>query len=405
LGECVSGGQYSIISYGVHQPIPQSTSLLVDYLFSVAILKGASDIHIEWYEYDVGVRLRIDGVLRDGVSLARWQALQVLSRLKVLMGLDITQQHRPQDGAVRIVHEGQSIDIRASFFPTLYGEKVVLRLLGSHYDTMQLHALPFSGKILAALYAVAREAQGLFLVTGPTGAGKTTTLYAVLQAVDRARKNVITLENPIEYRIQHVTQTQIDESKSLCFATAIRSILRQDPDVVLIGELRDTDTLKSAIEAALTGHLVVSTLHTGRASAVPIRLREMGIEPYLIASALKGVLAQRLLSTLCGHCQISLPVSEVEAAWVRLHGSTLTHTGSAAGCASCQFTGYEGQIVIGELWQCDSAAIELLYNEASTQQDFQQCAEANGMNSLAKQGLELVRAGRVALADLMCHDM
>lgn len=401
----MNAGQYAIRSYDIQQHMPQSTVELLDYLVSVGIVKGASDIHIEWYEYDVRVRFRIDGILRDGVVLARVQALQIICRLKVLMGLDITQQQRPQDGALRILYNAQPVDMRASFFPTLFGEKVVLRLLGSHYETMQLHALPFAGDILAALYAVARETQGLFLVTGPTGAGKTTTLYAVLQAVDRARKNVITLEDPIEYRIQSVAQTQIDESQSLHFATAVRSILRQDPDVILIGELRDVDTLTSAVEAALTGHLVVSTLHTSRASAVPIRLREMGIEPYLIASALKGVLAQTLLSTLCAQCRVLAPVSETENVWAQSHGVEITHTGLAVGCGACQFTGYAGQVVIGELWQCDASATALLHNPAATQQEFQTCAERAGMRSLIKQGLALVEQGSVALADLLCRDL
>ena len=399
------GAQYSIAVHSAEWSVPRDAVALVDYLIARAIQQGASDIHIEWGEYDVAVRLRIDGVLRDASLLERSHALQVISRLKVLMGLDITQQHNPQDGALRILYDAQSLDIRASFFPTLFGEKVVLRLLGSHYETMQLHALPFSGSILTALYRIAHETQGLFLVTGPTGSGKTTTLYALLQAVDRERKNVITLEDPIEYRMQRVTQTHIREHQSLQFATAMRSVLRQDPDVVLIGELRDSDTLKTAIEAALTGHLVVSTLHTGRASAVPIRLREMGIEPYLIATALKGVLAQRLVSTLCEGCKREVPASAVERAWARSQGVEILTVWGAPGCTACQCTGYDGQIVIGELWQCDASAIELLNNREATERDFQACAEKSGMTSLAQQGLALVQAGRVALADLMCREL
>jgi type II secretory ATPase GspE/PulE/Tfp pilus assembly ATPase PilB-like protein len=401
----VNGARHILSSFQHTQYVPLNAVAALDYILSAAVFQGASDIHIEWRESDVGIRLRIDGILREYGALDRTLSLQIISRLKVLMGLDITEHMRPQDGALRVEYEGQAIDVRASFFPTLFGEKVVLRLLGSHYEITQLYALPFSGPMLAALYDITREAQGLFLVTGPTGAGKTTTLYAMLQAIDRVQKNVITLEDPIEYRMAQVTQTQINQHQSLHFATAIRSILRQDPDVILVGELRDLDTLQSAIEAALTGHLVLSTLHTGRASAVPIRLREMGIEPYLIAAAFKGVLAQRLLSTLCSDCKYVMPCSRAESAWALAHGVMVTHTTTAGGCTHCNGTGYAGQIVIGELWRCSAEALALLHNSQATQQDFQRCAEKDGMQTLATQGLALVRAGQIALADLMCQDV
>lgn len=378
---------------------------LMDYVLSLATLQEASDVHIEPSEHDVLIRFRVGGVLAPFMRIMPWQAGQLLARCKVMMGLDSTEQRRPQDGALRVQVGRELRDIRASFFPSLWGEKVVIRLLGGHQQAMQLYALPFSSQIRLALYTLSRAAQGLFLVTGPTGAGKTTTLYGLLQAVDRSTRNVVTLEDPIEYRIDQVTQTQLNTHTEHSFAQAVRSLLRQDPDVALIGELRDADTAHSAMEAALTGHLVVSSLHTGRASAAPIRLREMGIEPYLIAHALKGILAQRLIATVCESCTEEVPVTQSEAAWAAQQGVVLKTTARGKGCAECRYSGNKGQVVIGELWQCDASALALLHTKEATQIDFEACAQKSGMIPLARVGLQLVIDKKVAIVELMSKDL
>ena len=379
---------------------------LTDYLFSLAVEQRASDVHIEFYEHEVSVRLRINGMLSLFFYMSLDQGVRLFSRLKVLMGLDVTQSNRPQDGGLRIKIKAELIDIRASFFPSLHGEKVVVRLLNGQEQMVQLYTLSFSPTINQALYRIVLRDQGLFLVTGPTGSGKTTTLYGLLQAVDRQHRNVVTLEDPIEYHIEKVTQTQIDSAGTLNFAQGIRSLLRQDPDVALIGELRDADTVHAAIEAALTGHLVLSSLHTASASSVPIRLREMGIEPYLIAHALKGVLAQRLLMTLCVECVVMRPLTAAQKQWAAASGVVLDVAGYAPGCAQCYFTGVGGQTVIAELWQCDTIrVVQLLQNSASTQADFERIAAESGMIPLARVGLDLVRQGRVAITELVDRDI
>jgi len=375
---------------------------LTDYLLATAIDQQASDLHLEFGEQELAVRLRIDGALSLFTYLSREQGMRVFSRLKVLMGLDVTKIAGPQDGGLRIKVKRQLVDVRASFFPSLHGEKVVVRFLGGQEHMVQLHTLPFSPVIRQALHTIALHDQGLFLVTGPTGSGKTTTLYALLQAVDRERRNVVTLEDPIEYHIERVTQTQVYQPGVETFAHGLRSLLRQDPDVALIGELRDADTVHSAIEAALTGHLVFSSLHTGSACGVPIRLREMGIEPYLIAHALKGVLAQRLIMVLCPACTVMTPMDPMQKEWAAHNGLALEQTGVARGCSACRYTGIGGQTVIGELWQCDSSVVvQLLQNPSSTQADFERIAAENGMIPLSRSGLNLVQEGKVAIAELI----
>lgn len=367
---------------------------LVDYLLYVAYRRVVSDIHVQFQEHDVAIRLRIDGLLQPVLHMSRQQGVAVLARLKILMGLDSTQVQMPQDGAMRLQVAGSMVDVRGSFFPSLYGEKGVVRFLNGSQDLVYLHSLPFDAPTLQALYAITRQEQGLFLVTGPTGAGKTTTLYALLQAVDCAARNVVTLENPIEYRIPGITQTQIDPSRGLTFAQGVRSLLRQDPDVALIGELRDADTVHSAIEAALTGHLVFSSLHTPRAVDAPVRLSEMGVESYLIAHALKGVLAQRLVQKLCVDCMVMRPLSQRERAWAAAHRLVLSHTGISAGCEQCSGLGFAGQTLIAELWLPTEKALQ---DVAGAVREAQQM----GMRTLLESGAALVEQGKVSIHELM----
>lgn len=397
---------YAVRSVARQELLFSDTVLLLDYVFCEAVRAGASDAHLQYQEYDAVVRLRVDGVLAPVLHITHEQARALLCRLKILMHLDSTQTHEPQDGALRLRVQEKTIDVRGSFFPAQQGEKAVIRFLDGAAAMVQVHTLPFAPAILARLYEMARCEQGLFLVTGPTGSGKTTTLYALLQAVDRLARNVVTLENPVEYRIEHVTQTDMKATASFTFAQAVRSLLRQDPDVALIGELRDSDTVHSAVEAALTGHLVFSSLHTSSASGVPIRLREMGVEPYLIAHALKGVLGQRLFLMLCGFCKRMAPLSAYESRWVAAHGGTIATTGVPVGCKACRYTGFKGQTIVAELWWCSGAAVAaLLQSDEATQADFEKQACLDGMTPLIPAALPLVAAGLVPLSDLMSKEV
>lgn len=386
--------------------IPGDTAALADHILHSAVTQGASDIHIQAQEGDAVVRLRVNGVLACFMPLTTQEALRLLSRLKVLMDLDVIQNRQPQDGALQLRVNDRTIDVRGSFFPSIFGEKAVVRLLDATLHSAQLYTLPFAPAMLRELYAITRLEQGLFLATGPTGSGKTTTLYAMLQAVDRVGRNVVTLENPVEYRIEHTTQTQLNAHHSLTFGQALRSLLRQDPDVALIGELRDHDTVHSAIEAALTGHLVFSSLHAARAAAVPVRLREMGVEPYLIMHALSGVIAQRLLSVLCNRCKFERPLSSAEKQWVDTRSLTVASTFQAAGCSACRSTGVEGQVVVAELWKIEKEAGARLLDDAQlSQEDCERLACQSGMVPMLQVAAELVAEGTVALSELVSKEL
>ena len=347
------------------------------------------------------IRLRIDGILQDYQFVSVPEGHGMLARLKVLTQTDVTQTLQPQDGAFRIVCFDRSYDIRLSLFPSLYGEKAVLRILSADQGGGNLSELGLKDELVTQLENIIMQKQGFFVVTGPTGSGKTTTLYAMLQAIDRTTRNVVTLEDPIEYRIDRVTQTQMNQAAGFHFADAIRSLLRQDPDVALIGEMRDKETAQSAVEAALTGHLVVSSLHTTHASAAAIRLREIGVEPYLIASSLTGVLAQRLVPLLCTECKMEAPADETQQGWARRFGKYMTGQWRAVGCKACSFQGRKGRTVIAELFIPDDLAREAMRDERTTVTDMHAHAQRCGLIPLGAQGLELAEQGLISLDDLM----
>lgn len=374
---------------------------MLDALLAHACQRHVSDIHMQPLRDGVVIRFRIDGILQDHQFVSRSEGTGVLTRLKVLMHADVSQAQHPQDGAFRMSYNNVSYDIRVSLFPSLYGEKAVLRLLCAEHGASTLSDLGLPAPLVAQLEQIVEMNQGFFIVTGPTGSGKTTTLYAMLQAIDRTARNVITLEDPIEYRIDRVTQTQIDPASGFHFADAMRSLLRQDPDVALIGEMRDRQTAQSAVEAALTGHLVLSSLHTTHASAAAIRLREIGVEPYLIASSLTGVLAQRLVPLLCTECKVEVAADDAQLAWARRFGVYMTGQWRAAGCAACSFQGRKGRTVIAELFTPDDLAREAMSNSQTTMGDLHAHAKRCGLQPLGAYGLELAEKGLICLTDLM----
>ena len=370
---------------------------LVDLLLDRAISAGASDIHVEPGESRLVVRARVDGVLRPVLDLPPHAAPAVVSRLKIMAGLDIAVKRLPQDGrsAVR-VGEG-SMGLRVSTLPTQDGEKVVLRLLDPAAARRPLDALGIPGGLRERLARIIGRQHGLFLVTGPTGSGKTTTLYALLESLDRAGRNVLTLEDPVEYRLPGLTQVQVRPRAGLTFPAALRSVLRQDPDVIMVGEMRDRETAEVGLAAALTGHLVLSTLHTNDAPGAVARLGEMKAARYLIAGGLLGVLAQRLVRRLCTGCRTIEPVAGDELYALGL--PTPPHVPRAVGCAECGGTGYRGRVGVFELLQVDSAIRQLILDGAPADV-IREAATAAGMTSLPADAWGRVEEGVTTLAEV-----
>lgn len=323
---------------------------LVDEIMSEAIHAGASDIHFEPSEGRLRVRVRVDGLLREQRSVPEEMKAELLSRVKIMADLDIAEKRRPQDGRIRVQSNRRRIDMRVSTLPTDHGEKIVLRILDKGGVALDLASLGFSEDLRERLLKAASRPWGMILVTGPTGSGKTTTLYSLIQAIRSADKNITTVEDPIEYRLEGITQTAVKPEIDLTFANALRSILRQDPNIILVGEIRDKETAEIAVRAALTGHLVLSTLHTNDAASAPGRLIDMGVEPFLVASALHVVVAQRLVRRLCPQCKVG-GTSDVssEAAGVPA-GS---RTWEPGGCPACGGAGFAGRIAIGEILELD----------------------------------------------------
>jgi type II secretory ATPase GspE/PulE/Tfp pilus assembly ATPase PilB-like protein len=371
---------------------------LVDEILAHGVLSGASDVHLACEERAVTVRYRIDGVLQRGRELPRDLGRPAVSRLKVIGGLDIADRLRPQDGRARLVVDGRQVDLRISTLPAAHGEKVVLRLLRPGAALASFEAMGFAPPVRAQLEFLLEARDGVVLVTGPTGAGKTTTLYAALRRVRDRDVNVVTVEDPVEYRLPGVVQVQVNERAGVTFAAALRAILRQDPDVVLVGEIRDRETAVTALQAALTGHLVLSTLHTLDAASAVARLADIGAEPYRVAAALRGVVAQRLLRRLCHACRSSRPAADAPGAqrWVPADATLREPTG----CAGCGGTGYRGRFAIAEVMR-RSPALERRVATGAPHAQIVEAARAAGMRSLWESGLSHVLAGDTALAELL----
>ena len=340
---------------------------MLNALLTQAARDGASDIHIEPYERHSSVRFRVDGTLREVVQPNRALHAALISRLKIMADLDISEKRLPQDGRISLRIGTRAVDVRVSTLPSAHGERAVRRLLDNSSGTLNLQSVGMQGPLLARLQALVQQPHGILLVTGPTGSGKTTTLYAALSQLDAQRSNIMTVEDPIEYELPGVGQTQVNSKIDLTFAKALRAILRQDPDVIMIGEIRDFETAQIAIQASLTGHLVLATLHTNDAASAITRLSDMGVEPFLLSSSLLGVLAQRLVRKLCPHCQ-------------------------GANCEQCGQTGYQGRTGVFELLVSDERIRALIHNRAA-EAEIRSAALHAGMTLMREDGERLVQAG------------
>ena len=356
---------------------------MLNALLTQAARDGASDIHIEPYERNSSVRFRVDGTLREVVQPNRALHAALISRLKIMAELDISEKRLPQDGRISLRIGTRAVDVRVSTLPGAYGERAVLRLLDKTESKLNLEAIGMQGEVLTQLQRLIAQPHGIILVTGPTGSGKTTTLYAALSRLDAAHSNIMTVEDPIEYELAGIGQTQVNSKIDLTFAKALRAILRQDPDVIMIGEIRDFETAQIAIQASLTGHLVLATLHTNDAASAVTRLTDMGIEPFLLSSSLLGVLAQRLVRKLCVACK-----SPSDSGW------------HAAGCATCGHTGYQGRTGLFELLVTNDAIRAQIHQKAA-EADIRKAALEAGMALMRQDGERLVQSGVTSREELL----
>lgn len=371
---------------------------MINALLTQAVREGASDVHIEPYESASVVRLRRDGVLRDIAHPHRGLHAAMASRIKIMASLDIAEKRLPQDGRIALRLAGRQVDVRVSTLPTTHGERLVLRLLDKGGGLIGLDRLGMAPDCRHRFENLLQQAHGILLVTGPTGSGKTTTLYAALQSMDAAHLNIVTVEDPVEFDLPGIAQIQVNARIELDFARALRAILRQDPDVILIGEIRDLETARIAVQASLTGHLVLATLHTNDAASAVTRLIDMGIEPFLLASTLRGVLAQRLVRRLCPHCR---EPHEASASERDLFGASCPDTlWQARGCAACGQGGYAGRDGIYELLDFDPDSSRLIHDNAGEDR-VRAHARARGVHSLREDGLRLLRDGRSSAEELL----
>lgn len=362
---------------------------LINGIIAEAVRRGVSDIHIEPYESGLVVRMRVDGVLRESLRMPPHVAPVVVSRIKVMARLDIAERRVPQDGRIGLTLGGKLLDVRVSTLPSRAGERVVLRILDKDSAGFSLEELGVGGAADGILQDALREPNGIILVTGPTGSGKTTTLYASLQRLNDGSRNILTVEDPVEYAIEGVGQTQVNSKVGMSFATGLRAILRQDPDVVMVGEIRDRETADIAVQASLTGHLVLSTVHTNDALGAITRLRDMKVEPFLLASSLRAVLAQRLVRRLCQSCREAVPAEMGVAALLGIRTGTIVYR--AVGCGECGNTGFKGRTGVFEAARIDSTMRRMI-NEGADEAAMARHAFARAPN-LSSAARELVLAG------------
>jgi len=356
---------------------------MINALLTQSLREGASDIHIEPFEQTSVVRFRIDGTLRDVIRPRKAIHASLISRIKIMSQLDIAEKRLPQDGRITLRVGGKPVDVRVSTLPTGHGERAVLRLLDKEAGKLDLSHLGMSAELLPQFDALISQPHGIVLVTGPTGSGKTTTLYAALSRLNATTTNILTVEDPIEYDLAGVGQTQVNARIDMSFAKALRAILRQDPDVIMIGEIRDLETAQIAVQASLTGHLVLATLHTNDAAAAVTRLLDMGIEPFLLSSSLLGVMAQRLVRKLCPYCKRS--------DGVHMH---------AVGCDKCGMTGYQGRVGVYEMLETTDEIRAQIHNRAS-EAEVREAAQKSGMKTMREDGERWLRDGTTTQAELL----
>lgn len=375
---------------------------IVNSLIAQAVKERASDIHIEPQEKNLRVRFRIDGVLREVVNFPKHTHAAIISRIKIMSEMDIAEKRLPQDGRIKVHEIGRDIDLRVSTLPTILGEKVVIRILDKKSIILNIKGLGFSNDNLNRYQKLYRQSYGMILVTGPTGSGKTTTLYSTLTELNSDTQNIITVEEPVEYRLDGINQVQVNPKAGLSFANGLRSILRQDPNIVMVGEIRDTETANIAIRAALTGHLVLSTLHTNDAAGAITRLIDMDIEPFLVASSVLGVVAQRLVRVICPDCKQKYvpPVDSPERIFLEASPTDNIELYRGVGCPRCSHTGYKGRMSIHEIMPVSSLLRELINRRVSSDELCRRAID-EGMKTMREDGINKVKLGLTTIEEVM----
>jgi general secretion pathway protein E len=361
-------------------------------LFSQAVKERASDIHIEPFEMSMVVRFRTDGILKEIIKPPKRFQNTILSRIKIMAGLNIAEKRLPQDGRIRLKIAGKDIDVRVSTVPTTYGERIVMRLLDRSSVLRDLDTIGFSPRNYAVMTQLIGKSHGIILVSGPTGSGKTSTLYACLSKINSPDLNILTIEDPVEYQLKGVGQVQVNAKISLTFANGLRAFLRQDPDVIMVGEIRDKETAEIAIQASLTGHLVMSTVHTNDAPGAVTRLVDMGVEPFLVASALVGVVAQRLVRTICPKCKVAYTPTTEELRSFGVTTKQVPQLFRGKGCANCQDSGYRGRLGIYELMLVDDEIRKMIIANVDSA-TLKNKAREKGLRTLMEDGFDKILSG------------
>ena len=371
---------------------------LVSSVIQHAVRVRASDIHIEPFDTTLRIRFRVDGELQEIMKSPKTAHPAIVTRIKIMAKLDIAEKRLPQDGRIEMTVEGKDIDLRISVLPTVYGEKVVMRILGRSDMLMSKAQLGFSETNIVLFDRIIRSSNGIILVTGPTGSGKTTTLYAVLRELNKINRNVITVEDPVEYRLEGINQVQVNVKAGLTFANGLRSILRQDPDIIMIGEIRDAETAQIAVRAAITGHLVLATVHTNDTASTLTRLIDMGVEPYLVSSSVVGITAQRLMRRICSNCKTTYTPDRTEMDVLKIREPVPLFRGS--GCSACNYTGYRGRVAIHEIMPVNAQIRELIDKKASIDH-IRSVAIRQGTTTLRENSTALVLKGVTTTEELL----
>ena len=376
---------------------------LINSVLSEAVKVGASDVHVETYEMRLVIRFRVDGVLREVVSPRRALAPLIVSRIKVMAKLDIAEKRLPQDGRISVLVGGKEVDVRVSTIPASKGERVVMRLLDKQEGRRDLSRLGMSESDMEVMIALVHRPHGIILVTGPTGSGKSTTLYACLDQLNDRSRNILTVEDPIEYDVEGIGQTQVNTRANMTFAKGLRAILRQDPDVVMVGEIRDTETADISVQASLTGHLVLSTVHTNTAIGALTRLANMGVQPYLLSNSIIGVLAQRLVRVVCADCRESYKADSYECEFLKVKKRPRPEIFRAKGCEKCAYEGYRGRIGIYEVVQIDEDIRRMIHSGVS-ELDIEAHARAQS-SGIRDDGRQKVLAGLTTIDEVLRQTM